>query len=294
MSHIPALPAELQRDIFELAVRSIRGSGRQLVTVARRVHIWYAYYFVICKHAASAHPSSARIEPVVYEMVTLDQPQINAFLRTVNSKPAAFFAKHVKTLCLTENIEKEDALRVLSVCTGIVNLAVWTDFGQCADTLSVIANLRLRRFAIPLQTLIGRTLEVVNLTAFRELTHLDINDFQHCWMDVTFDLPHLTHLALNFSLHASVAIALRNILLKIKSLQIVVLSLDTDHWEMSQYAHSHLKRHGLDDPRVVALSYAEFSLKEWEGFERAEVDRWARAEAIVMSRSCTWGKSLPV
>jgi hypothetical protein len=38
----PHLPAELERDIFELAIKIHRKSAFQLVLVAKRVQIWYS------------------------------------------------------------------------------------------------------------------------------------------------------------------------------------------------------------------------------------------------------------
>lgn len=103
------LPHELQREIIVAAYRNVPGSALKLITVAHKVNDW--------------------IQPYIYRIVTLGREDSDLFLRTMDMKPPEFFAAHVKHLCLSISVTAQKAIRILSVCTGVVELALWVNFG---------------------------------------------------------------------------------------------------------------------------------------------------------------------
>lgn len=90
------------------------------------------------------------IERILYETVKLhgDYHSVfgytasdeNHFAVAVSSRPTSFFEAHVKNLCLTGTMTDEHASRVLSVCTGVRNLALW----KWPSDLSQVVKPRLR------------------------------------------------------------------------------------------------------------------------------------------------------
>ncbi|THU90900.1 hypothetical protein K435DRAFT_863925 [Dendrothele bispora CBS 962.96] len=103
---IPELPSELEREIFELAARTHKGTALNLALVSRRTQIW--------------------MERLLYQSIVLDSTdQLRHFLRTVAVRPPSFFAEYVKRLYLTTFVDLDTALQLLSVCTGITHLTSW-------------------------------------------------------------------------------------------------------------------------------------------------------------------------
>lgn len=62
-------------------------------------------------------------------MVVLGWDDCDKFLWAVEKKPREFFATSVTHLCLSYSVSSEKASRILEVCSGIVELALWVDFG---------------------------------------------------------------------------------------------------------------------------------------------------------------------
>ncbi|KAF4597933.1 hypothetical protein EYR38_006325 [Pleurotus pulmonarius] len=183
-SRIPHLPPELQRDIFELTALAYPQLAPKLLLVASRSDV----------------PS--RIEPVIYRVIVLDYPfkGVDLFMRTLESKPSSFFAKHVKTLCLTASVTFPYCTRVLSVCTGVEDLICWCP-SPVSGLLPLISNHPLRKLSIKMETLFPvEAAPDFTHPIFRFITHLDIvnprsgPDDAH-WHGLA-NLPRLTHLAI--------------------------------------------------------------------------------------------------
>ncbi|KAL1757070.1 hypothetical protein FB107DRAFT_273274 [Schizophyllum commune] len=75
------------------------------------------------------------IEPIIYNSVVLDHPnrdalyaRVKSFMIAVDSKSASFFARAVKNLYIHSLVPPSDAVRILSVCTGVINLVCWKDW----------------------------------------------------------------------------------------------------------------------------------------------------------------------
>ncbi|KAJ7620818.1 hypothetical protein DFH06DRAFT_62134 [Mycena polygramma] len=184
LRRVPCFPAELEREIFETTAQRHPGEILTLLRVARRVLV--------------------SIEPLLYRVAReseLRWASLNAFLKAVDSKPADFFHKCVRHLCLEFMTRTDDAVRILEVCTGVVDLALG-DQATSPDLLPFLAKMPLRRLSADLSSLFG---EAINLAhpMFRSLTHLDMMDLGDCeWEPEILPhipaLPALTHLALNW------------------------------------------------------------------------------------------------
>ncbi|KAK0496198.1 hypothetical protein EDD18DRAFT_1169216 [Armillaria luteobubalina] len=187
---LPLLPLELEWEIFELTARVYPAEACRLLLVSRRVYAW--------------------VEPILYETVVLggESPLLNRkahykFLRTVGSKPAEFFGRVVKRLCLTYHAHNESAMRLLHQCTGVTSLACWSPTTLSPSSLGSIASFRsLRYLSIPIAYF-------MNLPVFsnpscdwhHRLTHLEIiipaaqlHQLQPLMVQRLRGLPSLTHL----------------------------------------------------------------------------------------------------
>ncbi|KAF8868800.1 hypothetical protein BD779DRAFT_1591568 [Infundibulicybe gibba] len=204
MSLMPLLPPELERDIFELAARTHRGTAVNLTLVARRVQIW--------------------IERVIYEVVSLsDRNKCSSFLRTLNTRSVQFFDEHVKALCLPYYLDMDQASRILSVCRHVNNLECWAQRGSSPFSLCSAPQLDPlsssspsstppqtvpapllpcpSRLSVNMRDLFHSSPPDFSLQLFANITHLRVADswlFWSTWPSFA-PIPILTHLALDFS-----------------------------------------------------------------------------------------------
>ncbi|KAJ7069179.1 hypothetical protein C8F01DRAFT_1111800, partial [Mycena amicta] len=147
----PKLPPELERKIFELAAVDDepewwlrQNSGDTMLLLP-----------LVCQQA------QAGIEPLIYERISLLQTfngvptgrTVPLFLETLATRPASFFAQHVK--------------RVLSICTNAVSVG-------CHQPYSKIAHLLVK---MPLERLMIAAIDfsAEYLPWKRTLTHLGIS-----------------------------------------------------------------------------------------------------------------------
>ncbi|KAJ7069155.1 hypothetical protein C8F01DRAFT_1111700 [Mycena amicta] len=134
----PKLPPELERKIFELAAvdDEPKGWSRQNASDTMLV------LPLVCQRAR------AWIEPLIYKRISLLQtfngvPTVPLFLETLDTRPASFFAQHVKVVYLNYTMTLPTVQRVLSVCTNAVSVG-------CHQSYSKIAHLLVK---MPLQRL---------------------------------------------------------------------------------------------------------------------------------------------
>ncbi|KAJ7785709.1 hypothetical protein B0H16DRAFT_2496 [Mycena metata] len=178
MSTEPRLPLDLERVIFELAADGDLQSMVRLILVARKCRAW--------------------IEPLLYRSVVVCQSSWNfhSFLRTLEAHPARH-AKWIKSIQIDPYILPNDpaVTRILSMCTGVVNLA---DFSHGRTPFSILSRLRLEKLCISLDIIEDLPDgPYFRHAAFAHLTHLHILDPPQRWPHIPFaDLPSLTHLAL--------------------------------------------------------------------------------------------------
>ncbi|KAK0213333.1 hypothetical protein DFS33DRAFT_116651 [Desarmillaria ectypa] len=253
---VPELPIELERDIFELTATLYPGSAYQLTTVSKRVQIW--------------------MEILIYQTVVLGFPklQTNLFLQTVDSRPASFFASHVKNLYLTF-VSYPQAQKVLSVCTGVTNLACWA--ASSSLELLPLPRQPLERLSVNVATLM-QLCETrkpdFSHPAFRALTHLDITEPPTSSVDIDwsalYKLPKLTHISIGNLTESHHLFLLKELLANCESLlYLVVIS---DHGEFTKRVSEE-----IDDRRLKILPYFHHPKEYrtyWEDVQRGLPDFW--------------------
>ncbi|TFK64844.1 hypothetical protein BDN72DRAFT_846253 [Pluteus cervinus] len=283
--HRNRLPYDLEREIIEFAAHCFPGFAPTLALVSRRAQAW--------------------VEAIIYHTIVLDFPLLTTilFLRTVDARPAGFFSKRVKNLCITTMVPYSHAQRVLAVCTNLDSLTCWTD--GILPFLTVRENPpvahSLQRLSIKLGEMQGRTggygqpyrdssflRSLFKLPVFQRLTHLDVvhppaGVTAEDWTSI-LSLPALTHLSLGdlgIAQHHTLLPALVPILDESPTLEVLVLISSQHLFRLS------LKALDVRDPRLVVLSqfHEGSSVKEyWESVRRGERDFWTLPEDLVKIR----------
>ncbi|KAJ7037503.1 hypothetical protein C8F04DRAFT_1393703 [Mycena alexandri] len=231
----PRLPLDLERVIFELAADGDLQSMVRLILVARKCRAW--------------------IEPLLYRSVVVCQSSWNfhSFLRTLEAHPVRY-AKWIKSIQIDPYILPNDpaVTRILSMCTGIVNLA---DFSH-GTPFSILSRLRLEKLCIGLDIID----DLPDGTYFRHaafayLTHLHVLDPPQRWPHIPFaDLPSLTHLALqNYKtdIRSTNIPVLQKILSDCVVLQTLVVFIPPCRRECQNAENTRLL---VADPRLAILS----------------------------------------
>ncbi|KAF7336119.1 hypothetical protein MVEN_02159000 [Mycena venus] len=258
-----SLPTELERGIFELAAWQSPETITTLILVARRVCIW--------------------IEPQLYRVVlSRDTERLQQMMR---SKPPEFLRNHVHHLAICSSIPRNDITLILSTCTHVHDLAVWT-----GDTYpELLADIRkltnLQHLSIDLFELFGGDdqfqLPCVDELPFAHLTHLDIFTGEpedpppeKLW-PVFGMLPCLTHLSFtDFYIREMVQMALDTC----PVLQLlVILWTDMEEEDISSETAD------ISDPRFCIIGCPLFE-SDWEEGARGGLDFWCRAEIACKGR----------
>ena len=220
----------------------------------------------------------ARVQPHIYNMVTLGSTDTELFVRTMKSMPPNFIAFSVKRLCLSVSVGGDNATHILRSCTGVVDLAFWLDYLQFFPEHSLsplISPLPLRRLSIELSHY--RTLFRESAAWCKTLTHLDIIFWSRETSPVIpylDKLPSLSHLLLRLRHNRAKKGSLLAILSACKALEILVIYDESDRTEDAVLL--------AVDPRVVKLCYPVNVVRDWES--RAKLDwncTWSRAEELV-------------
>ena len=213
-----------------------------------------------------------RIEPIIYEMVTLDsRTRLNGFLFTMCHRSLDFFARHVKTL-LMSSVEDKDSIRILSACTGVVNLACW----NCGQERLIEPSAGLCR--------LSTHLDCISMSTFVNITHLEVVG-EWPTTETLRLFPNLTHLALDDDgriiteddLVVLSGLSSSSCLLKI----IIVLVQDPNLEPYIPVDH--------DNPGLVLLKQPtnlQSFVSDWEAHVRGGADMWVRAEEVAESRVC--------
>ncbi|KAJ7361140.1 hypothetical protein DFH08DRAFT_366426 [Mycena albidolilacea] len=271
---MPSLPPELQREIFEIALRSSSGDAAlklKLSLLAHHIHDW--------------------VDSAFYELVIIRKDaSAEKFLKLVDSKPPGFFAMVVKTLVMFRATSQ--AARILSVCAEVQWLCVWGCRVSVLD-LSPVSNYPLRRLSM-LPTLLptldfSECLTTMLVTAptppscLRTLTHLDYNPSEVTPSDVKDLLrrfPRLTHIAL-YGLLSSLHIeAVRATCV---NLQVLIVP------RLGGYPGPAFAEE-CSDMRIVMIAPPE-AFTDWTAGHFGLPDMWTRAEDIVAERkrsATTW------
>ncbi|KAJ6487195.1 hypothetical protein C8R47DRAFT_1216391 [Mycena vitilis] len=192
----PVLPPELEREIFKLAAavpnywtkQHVGDMALVLPQVCRRAQSW--------------------IEPLLYEHISLPLPsnsarRLDMFLETIDTRPATFFAAHVKYLDFDDAIPLAVVEQVLRVCTGVVNLGCRHTYTSLKPLLVPVPLPHLRRLLVA-KLLFPFVVRIADLPVgpwATSLTHLGLSraiTFPSDLAAVFAAFPALTHLAVAY------------------------------------------------------------------------------------------------
>ncbi|KAJ7203639.1 hypothetical protein GGX14DRAFT_300578, partial [Mycena pura] len=205
---IPILPAELEKEIFEMTAYTRPSSIPRLMLVAHRVKIW--------------------VEPLLFRVIVLDR-----FSKTptypmaddddfsgIQSLPTSVLRDSVRHLFL-HNMPNTVSQFILSASSAVEDLWIQT-FEVNSFLLPFIGVLPLKRLYCNLKALFADKVQIdFGHSLFSRLTHLELLDLRAT--DLYFDLaliPHLTHLAFNYPVFLDMSLTL---LKTCKSLRVLVL-----------------------------------------------------------------------
>ncbi|KAJ6532644.1 hypothetical protein B0H19DRAFT_1241929 [Mycena capillaripes] len=181
MTSRPALPPELEREVFEICALSRPVSIPKLMLVAPRVKEW--------------------VEPLLYRIVALGSympfrgfPEYreDVISRAIMAKPPGFFDTAVRHLMIWSSLT-QDTDKILVAFTRLQNLLI---FDLHDSWLALVAALPLQRLYTDCDSFV-RVVSAKHILHWR-LTHLDISiSVLNC--DTVYaaliSLPHLTHLS---------------------------------------------------------------------------------------------------
>ncbi|KAJ7143894.1 hypothetical protein C8R44DRAFT_141366 [Mycena epipterygia] len=270
---LPSLPLELERVIFELAAWNYPETITIIILVARRVCIW--------------------IEPLLYHVV-ISSGSPERLLQMMQSKPPEFLREHVHHLALSSKLFRSDVERILSTCTNIHDLALWTG-DTYPGLLSKISHpTALRRLSVNLFGLFGgiedddvligneddnllgagdkyEVLRFGGLSSFAHLTHLDVfSSLPEFLWPVFGTLPCLTHLSFtDFYFPELIQQTLDTC--AVLELVVIIWMQDADPTEETPE---------ITDPRFCTISCLQFE-NDWELGAWGGLDVWRRAEEVV-------------
>ncbi|KAF8145359.1 hypothetical protein K438DRAFT_1991882 [Mycena galopus ATCC 62051] len=238
----PILPPELEREIFELAAaipyywtdQHVGDMALVLPQVCRRAQSW--------------------IEPLIYERIsfladTSTKDPTPLFLRTIDTRPASFFAENVKYLYFDKSLSLHFIHRVLSVCVGVISLGCHQSYNGLAPFLA----------PLPLQRLLLSDMELsTNFSPpwVSSLTHLGLSvALPHDPLAVFGALPALTHLAFEFDALPSPSLntltgTVSRILLACPHLRCLVLTISRANYRLTSHR---LREEKFSNPRFYVL-----------------------------------------
>ncbi|KAJ7461193.1 hypothetical protein FB451DRAFT_490402, partial [Mycena latifolia] len=260
----PALPPELEQQIFEICALSRPMSIPKLMLVAWRVKEW--------------------IEPILYRTIVIgafeheeSYPIFTAsdiLLSAIKRKPAAFFHSAVRNLTLyTDYVD--DLPTILSACTGVENL--WTTDTEGTGLLPLFARLRLKHLHGYVQDFL-RTFPPPH-PFFSKITHVELFGAVEDTIISSLSLiAQLTHLAFNDSDFITMC---PRLLEACPGLSVLVCLDDDLSWLRSVYIPyiADLSK----DVRFVAMTCTEF-LQDWQTGAYTGIDYWSRAETLIAQR----------
>jgi hypothetical protein len=145
-------------------------------------------------------------------------------MRAIAAKPAAFFHESVKHLAVKNNVPRANVDRILSVCTRIINLALFNGDSD-VSVIPYIERIRPQRLSANMRVLFGGEPDFTH-ALFSNVTHLDISDtFGLEWepWNKLAQLPRLTHLLFNYSDEALPAGLFRTVIAECRSLEALVV-----------------------------------------------------------------------
>ncbi|KAJ7045023.1 hypothetical protein C8F04DRAFT_1067448 [Mycena alexandri] len=263
---VPMLPPELQREIFEIAVRFSPQDSTvklNLSLVARHVQSW--------------------VEREFYKSVTISSSKGAAeFIQLANLKPPGFFTMAVHTLLISNfpgGLMEAQIIALLSICAGVQCLAFWHRNFPGRDP--VINQLSLRRLFMPLSDVQNNIEGTTTPHCLSGVTHLNMAFFDPVDvsdLEILGRLPCLTHVALHVCAvlppHVLVVITSCPAL---RALVIIFESTDLIRDEIAQVYSF--------DPRIVLLNHPSVTSSGEAGSACFGLDGvWVCADHIITHR----------
>jgi hypothetical protein len=300
-SFIFSFPWDIERLIFEEAAGDDRQTALRLAFVSKNVQSWSVSDQFTESYARSNFSviSILRVEPVIYQVVTLDTPRIkDAFLRSleITTKPTSFYNQCIKALYLPYHTFQnfggdgiEAAIKLLPYCKGVEYFVCWISPGSVDTRLAdVVTAMRPRKLIIRLTNLLGTPRPKFSLPFFDNVTHLEITDSTEwtTWSGIHL-LPRLSHLLLHVKRHfkavtvTSTAVQIvSDVLSHCGTLQVCVIRRDNSNQRGLRYpALDELEL--INDDRLVFILKNEDPRLDWLSFVKGKPDTWAYAESAV-------------
>ncbi|KJA18362.1 hypothetical protein HYPSUDRAFT_218282 [Hypholoma sublateritium FD-334 SS-4] len=248
----PFFPIELEKKIFELAVRQSPQCATSLMLVAARVHNWIASirYSVAHHLAGQVYPGRKIYMPTHY---------VHEYMPDIK-----YYGPFVKHLLVGGDLTVNDINKMLLSCPNVIEFGLWSPH-PAREFLLCFRELKLERLSANLSSL--------NLAdpAFSQLTHLDVTDLGTTWQQwqaLTY-IPRLSHVAINKSVDTDILIRL---LRHCPKLEILMIVKNSDCWEK----HEAL----ITDPRFVMMHITRYVVSDWANGAAGKGDMWDGAEAI--------------
>ncbi|KAJ7153888.1 hypothetical protein C8R43DRAFT_443025 [Mycena crocata] len=257
----PAVPLELQREIFETTALIHPGTIPTLLRVARRVSIW--------------------IEPLLYRVIRTGSERATA----ATWRPPGFLAAAVRHLFLDAHCpwSLTEARDFLKLCPNVMNLAMTGSFSD-PSLLPILAGMRLQRLSVCLDHLFG-TVERIDLKhpVLSSLTHLDIFDGVPPGVELLFAhipmLPTLTHLSCDSDVLRSGDDIVETLLTNSPHLELVIILWPA--WQMDEY-NAERNPHVYDVRFVIGVYHDYWD--DWEAGARGGSNIWSVADAFVAQK----------
>ncbi|KAJ7136390.1 hypothetical protein C8R43DRAFT_1203406 [Mycena crocata] len=270
----PLFPAELEREIFELAAQRRPCSIPALMLVAWRVNAW--------------------VEPLLYRTIALRKDPNNsrgkvggipihrreAIMDLIQTRPA-FLARSVRNLLLAYFPGFDDG-PIISACPHVEN--VWTGSDNLHALLPILERLPLKHLYCSISKLFGsqRNIQFTH-PIFAQITHLELFDTFHShiedflpevWCNLAL-IPNLTHLAFDNVIFLPICLT---VLQACSSLRVLLTLLEGTLRDQKELISALAK-----DPRFVKTD-CSFYMKDWQMGRHVGVDYWSRAEEFVAKR----------
>ncbi|KAJ7245815.1 hypothetical protein C8J57DRAFT_1679187 [Mycena rebaudengoi] len=256
---------------------------------------------LILETAAQQHPELTRIqlhaviEPLLYHTLVISEWHSShtlPLLDTMLSKPPEFFHKHVHNVIFWDTDRSEPNYgeepgpdgfsELISLCTGVQNLALWDLVPSMVPALSA---LRPRRLTLPVHIFPGLGGPVM-LPIFAAVTHLYLPD-QGVVADSRLDadlqmLPCLTHLGVSGTLISRDLLC--NLLNNCTKLQLLI-KVHSDNPGPRDVSED-MPVPEITDPRFVVVIMNDVQyFEDWKAAASRGRDFWARAERLAKKRT---------
>ncbi|KAJ7182353.1 hypothetical protein C8R43DRAFT_966974 [Mycena crocata] len=269
----PRLPADLEREIFELAAETHLPGIPRLLLVAQRVKIWTEPIlyrtFIVCETWRYLHQ-------VGEDVAGLPQITPKKILQLLDTRPAVF--DHVRHLFLIRaGNALNDFQRILAACNGVQDF--FLDGTPDLALFLALAAISPQRLHIrQLYHLFPSDRVDYTHSLFSKVTHLDLDRINFPSDPAGLAaLPCLTHLAVD---HTAAYVHLEGALAHCARLAVLVVV----RWEEPD-ANQSLLAHFAHEPRFVLLFAPEDPpMRRWRSGALGGEDHWTRAEAVVRER----------